>query len=362
MKADLSVTVFYEVTAPQPCSTDVHLQLCFLLLRVLNVHLSPIHTFPAQVGAGWEWSGDLAGQGHIGTSGEWPSRAGWDCKGEKKTCEWGDGKMGPSVLLWLAGFLFFMANFFSSHLSSPPALSCSVHVFLGTATGTGTGQNGWNGLWEASLLWCFQVFFQVSQTESCCSFWFHSAVHVLWHWNQAAHGCLHLPVVSNSAVLWNLLSILSFGSSDAMTRWQCYQQLHTFFPNLDSENLNLEETRNKEAGKAMVTLPHVYPWSRVRHAALSLKRTWRKAMTSFRKVKQHLRIRQQKDPKLLSAAELRRTDPEERRTFSSPSLKRKNECKSGTELRQKNNLQAALLEAPGSQPWSTSAWDMEIKS
>lgn len=85
-------------------------------------------------------------------------------------------------------------------------------------------------------------------------------------------------------------------------------------------------------------------------------------MTSSRKVKHHLRIRQQKDPKLPSTAEQRRTDPKERRIFSSSNLERKNECKSGTELRQQNNLQAALLEALGSQPWSTSAWDVEIKS
>lgn len=51
-------------------------------------------------------------------------------------------------------------------------------------------------------------------------------------------------------------------------------------------------------------------------------------MTSSRKVKQHLRIRQEKDPKLPSTAELRRTDPKERRIFSSPSLERKNEFKS----------------------------------
>lgn len=234
-----------------------------------------------------------------------------------------DGSIHALVACRFLQLLLFMTHFPSSHLWSPPALSCSVHVFLGTPAGTGTGQSGWNALWEASLLWYFQVFFQVSQTESCYFFWSHAAVLVLWCWNQAAHEGLHFPVVSNSPVLWNLLSILSSGCSDAMTRWHCYQQLHTFFPNLDSENLNLEETRNTEAGKAMVTLPHVYPWSRVRHVALSLKRTWRKATTSSRKVKQNLRIRQQKDPKLPGTAELRRTDPEERRIFSSASLKRK---------------------------------------
>lgn len=120
MKADLSVTVFYEVTAPQPCSTDVHIQLYFLLLRVLFVHLSPIHTFPAQVGARWEQSRDLAGQGYIGSSGEWPSRVSWDCKDEKKTCEWGDGRMGPAMLLWFASFC-------SSSSSWPTSFPLTFH-------------------------------------------------------------------------------------------------------------------------------------------------------------------------------------------------------------------------------------------
>lgn len=120
MKADLSVIVFYDVTAPQPCSTDVHLQLYFMLPWVLKVHVSPIHTFPAQVGIGWEQTRDLAGQGHIGPSGEWPIRVSWDCKGKKRTCEWGDGKMGPSMLLWLAGFC-------SSSSSWPTSLSLTFH-------------------------------------------------------------------------------------------------------------------------------------------------------------------------------------------------------------------------------------------
>lgn len=103
IKADLLVIFFYEVTVPQPCSTDVHLHFYFILLWLLDVHLSPIHTFPAQVGIGWEWTRDLAGQGHLGPSGEWPSRVSWDCKGKKRTCEWEDGKMGPPTLLWLPG-------------------------------------------------------------------------------------------------------------------------------------------------------------------------------------------------------------------------------------------------------------------
>lgn len=180
----------------------------------------------------------------------------------------------------------------------------------------------------------------------------------MWRWNQAAHERLHLPVVSSSAVLWNLLSSLSSGSSDAMTRWQGYQQLRTFFPILDSENLNLEEARNTEAGKAMVTLPHVYPWFRVRHTALSWKRTWRKARTSSRKVKQlvseNKTVERSKAPKN-SRAEKNRPQGKENLLLTKPG--EKNERKCGTELRQQNNPQAALLEALGSQPSGTSAWD-----
>lgn len=271
---------------------------------------------------------------------------------------WERGSIHTLVVCRFLQLLLFMTHFSSSHLSSPPARSCSAHVFLGTPAGTRTGQSDWILLWGASPLWYFQVLFQVSQTESRWFFWSHAAVLVLWHWNQAAHKPLHFPVVSSSAVLWNLLSILSSGSSDAMTRWQCYQQLHTFFPNLDSENLNLEETRNTEAGKAMVTLPHVYPWSRVRHAALSLKRTWRKAMTSSRKVKQSVSenktVERSKAPKH-SRAEKNRPRGKENLLLTKPG--EENECKSGTELRQQNNPQAAMLEALGSQPWSTSAWD-----
>lgn len=120
MKADLSVTAFHEVTTPQPRNTDVHLQLYFIVLWILNVHLSPIHTFPAQVRIGLERSRDLAGQGHIGPPGERPNRLSWDCKGEKRTCEWGEGKMGPSMLLWLAGFC-------SSSSSWPTSLPLTFH-------------------------------------------------------------------------------------------------------------------------------------------------------------------------------------------------------------------------------------------
>lgn len=78
-----------------------------MLLWVLNVHLGAIYMFPAQVGIGCERSGDLAGQDYTGPSGEWPSRISWDCKGKTRTCEWGDGKMGPSPCFW--GLQVFVA-------------------------------------------------------------------------------------------------------------------------------------------------------------------------------------------------------------------------------------------------------------
>lgn len=256
-----------------------------MLLWLLDIHLSPIHTFPAQMCVGWEWARDLAGQGHLGPSGEWPSRVSWDCEGKKKTWEREDGKRGLSIHLWLPVFCSFISWATFSHLSSPLALSCSARICCCMPAGTGSAQSGWNWLWRVSLLWCFQICLQVFQTKSGCFFWSYAALPMLWYWNQVVHEQVHFLVASNSVVLWNLLSMLSSGSSDAMTRWQCYQQLHTFFPSLDSENLNSEETRNTEAGKAMATLPCVHPWFGEMCAVLSWKMTWRKAKRYPRKAK-----------------------------------------------------------------------------
>lgn len=229
-------------------------------------------------------------------------------------------RMGRWVHPYACGFqisaaLHLLAHFSFSHLSSPPALSCSVCIFRCMPAGTGTAQNGWNGLWGVSLLWCFQICFQVSQTENGCFFWSHASLPLLWHWNREAHERLHFPVVSISVVLWNLFSILSSENSDATTRWQCYQQLHTSFPSLDSENLNSEETRNTETGKAMATLPCVHPWSGEMHTVLSWKRAWRKATKYPRKDKQLVSENRFKEPKLPSSPELRRRDPKQREIF-----------------------------------------------
>lgn len=152
MKADLFVTVFYEVTAPQPCSTDVHLQLYFTLLWVLNVHLSAVHTFPAQVGIGWELSRDLAGQGHIGSSGEWPSRVSWDCKGKIRTCEWGDGKMVHQCFWGLqisvAPPLHDRLLFLSPFISTSSILLC---VYL-------PWYSSWHWYWPEWLKWTLGSF------------------------------------------------------------------------------------------------------------------------------------------------------------------------------------------------------------
>lgn len=222
---------------------------------------------------------------------------------------------GSTILLWLPVFCIFISWATFSHLSAPLALSCSARICCCMPAGTGTAQSSWNGLWEVSLLWCFQICFQVFQTKSGCFFWSYGALPVLWCWNQVVHEQVHFPVVSNSVVLWNFLSMLSSGSSDAMTRWQWYQQLHTFFPSLDSENLNSEDTRNTEAGKAMATLPSVYPWSGEMCAVLSWKMTWRKAKRYPRKDKQSVSENRFKEPKLPSLPELKRIDPKESGIF-----------------------------------------------
>lgn len=88
------------MTVPQSWSTDVHLHFCFMLFWLLHFHLSPIHTFPEQVGIGWQGTRHLAEQGHLAPSGEWPSRDSSDWKDKKMSHEWEDGKMGPCILLW----------------------------------------------------------------------------------------------------------------------------------------------------------------------------------------------------------------------------------------------------------------------
>lgn len=84
-------------------------------------------------------------------------------------------------------------------------------------------------------------------------------------------------------------------------------------------------------------------------------------MTSSKKVKQRKnKTAERSKASKHSRAEKNRPRGKENLLLAIPG--EKNECKSGTQLRQQNKSQAALLEALGSQPWSTSAWNVEIKS